>query len=96
MNPLVHFARGQRAARRLGAAPGTAGKPAPPALSCLEILDVQVRIAFTGEDCEFAGDIVRVWEDSLGRIRFVAPAQQEPFFAAMKYDQLRAQANGRL
>jgi hypothetical protein len=92
MNPLVHFARGQRAARRL-AEPGTAAKPA---LSCLEILDFQVRIAFTGDDCELPEGIVRVWEDSLGRIRFVAPAQQEPFFAAMKYDQLRAQANGRL
>lgn len=40
------------------------------------------------------GDVVAVWEDRLGRTRFIAPAQQHPFFQVVNYGQLRAQANG--
>jgi hypothetical protein len=43
----------------------------------LEILDVPVRIAF--------------WEDASGRMNFLAEPQQQPFFHAMRFDQLAVQ-----
>jgi hypothetical protein len=43
----------------------------------LEILDIEVNIAF--------------WEDSDGRMSFIAEPQQQPFFRAMRFDQLSAQ-----
>jgi hypothetical protein len=52
-------------------------------------MDVPITIAFTDESA--LGDVVRVWEDGAGRMRFVSPPEQRSFFEAMKYDQLRAQ-----
>jgi hypothetical protein len=43
----------------------------------LEILDVEVDVAF--------------WEETDGRLRFIAEPQQQPFFRAMRFDQLTAQ-----
>jgi hypothetical protein len=40
------------------------------------------------------GEVVAVWEDHLGRTRFMAPPQQRPFFQVVNWGQLRAQANG--
>jgi|SRR5581483_2471666 len=37
------------------------------------------------------GAIVVVWKDDVGRTRFIAPAEQHPFFRIMNYDQLYAQ-----
>ena len=42
----------------------------------------------------FHGDVVALWEDPAGRIRFIAPPQQHPFFQVVNYGQLRAQVNG--
>ncbi len=42
----------------------------------------------------FQGDVAAVWEDALGRTRFIAPAPQHPFFQVVNYGQLRAQVNG--
>jgi hypothetical protein len=42
----------------------------------------------------FAGELAVVWEDPQGRTRFIAPAQQHPFFQVVNYRQLRAQVNG--
>ena len=42
------------------------------------------------------GDVVAVWQDEFGRTRFIAPAQQHPFFQIVSYDQLYAQVNGTL
>ena len=42
------------------------------------------------------GEIAAVWEDRAGRTRFIAAAQQHPFFELMSYGQLRAQVNGTL
>jgi hypothetical protein len=42
----------------------------------------------------FAGELAIVWEDPQGRTRFIAPAQQHPFFQVVNYGQLRAQVNG--
>ena len=42
------------------------------------------------------GEVVAVWPDDFARTRFIAPAQQHPFFQAVSYDQLYAQVNGTL
>ena len=58
----------------------------------IDILDVPVTVGF-GEAVGGTGrDVVQVWEDASGRMRFTAPPERRPFFAAMKYDQLPAQA----
>jgi predicted lipoprotein len=44
----------------------------------------------------YAGEVAAVWEDPDGRMQVLAPAQQQPFFEAMQYAQLRAQINGTL
>jgi hypothetical protein len=51
---------------------------------------VQAAAAFQG----FEGEVVALWEDRLGRTRFIAPPQQHPFFQVVNYHQLRAQVNG--
>ncbi len=53
--------------------------PAPPNAALLTILDVEVAVAF--------------WEDESGRMQFMAEPQQQPFFRAMRFDQLSAQIN---
>jgi len=40
-----------------------------------------------------AGNVVPVWLDSLGRMKFIAPQQQHPFFTATSYQQLYSQVN---
>src|SRR5690242_16581335 len=42
----------------------------------------------------FRGDVAAVWQDPAGRMRFMAPPQQHPFFQVTQYRQLRAQING--
>jgi hypothetical protein len=41
----------------------------------------------------YQGDVAALWEDALGRTRFIAPPQQHPFLQVVNYGQLRAQAN---
>jgi hypothetical protein len=74
-------------------ASGSGGEPRLKALPFLrlEIRDAVVTIAFGEPDPGLVSEGVYVWEDAEGRTRFVAPAEQRPFFGAMKYDQLRAQ-----
>ncbi len=38
-------------------------------------------------------DIVLVWQDAMGRMRFIASPRQQRFFGVMKFDQLLAQAD---
>jgi hypothetical protein len=76
-------------------ASGSGGEPPlKPALPCmrLEIRDAAVTIVFGEPKPGSASEVVYVWEDAEGRTRFLAAAEQRPFFGAMKYDQLRAQA----
>ena len=47
-------------------------------------------------DQGFRGTVAVVWEDAMGRARFIAEPQQHPFFQVMNYCQLRAQVNGTL
>ena len=51
---------------------------------------LQAAAAFQG----FEGEVAILWEDFLGRTRFIAPPQQHPFFQVVNYAQLRAQVNG--
>ena len=84
INPLLHWVNARRV-------------PHPLDLENLHFeavrftfMDVSLTIAFT-EETETGDEVVRVWEDDSGRMRFVAPPEQRLFFEAMKYDQLRAQ-----
>jgi hypothetical protein len=40
------------------------------------------------------GDVVLVWRDQYGTMKFIAPPQQHPFFQIVKYEQLYAQVTG--
>jgi hypothetical protein len=65
-------------------------KPALPFVR-LEIRDAAVTIVLGEPEPRSASEVVYVWEDAERKTRFLAPAEQRPFFGAMKYDQLRAQ-----
>jgi hypothetical protein len=89
INPLVHYVLSHKRA------PGWRGQTAGAArleIVRFEIRDVPLTIMFGEPERDEAGEAVYVWQDAEGRMRFLAPAEQRPFFAAMKYDQLRAQA----
>jgi hypothetical protein len=89
MNPLLHYVL----SRKRG--PGWRGQTAGAVrleIVRFEIRDVPLTIMFGEPEPDAAGEAVYVWEDAEGRTRFRAPAEQRRFFAAMKYDQLRAQA----
>jgi hypothetical protein len=90
MNPLLHYVNNAQQGRdRVGAVFSPTDSAAR-----LEIMDLPVAIVFSDSIDGMRGDVVRVWEDASGRMHFVAPPEQRPFFAVMKYDQLRAQAEG--
>ncbi len=70
VNPLLHYITHKKEMPEPWLAEALAFKK-------LEILDVQVDVAF--------------WENADGRLEFVAPQQQRAFFRAMRFDQLSAQ-----
>ena len=80
-NPLVHYLKSRR---EFGYEAGCLR---------LEILDVTVAIVFAGQGGvqTTPSGCVTVWEDFSGRMQFIAPPQQRPFFQSLSYDQLRAQ-----
>lgn len=74
----------------------------------INILDVELTIVFaddagpdkhevyTALSLSAEKNIVVVWQDAFGRIRFIAPPEQHPFFQVVGYDQLRAQVNSQI
>ncbi len=74
----------------------------------LEFSDVPIAIVFDDTRIEIDRDrvyralaaqfgptaVALVWQDSWGRMQFIAPVEQRRFLEAMKYDQLLAQADG--
>ena len=40
-----------------------------------------------------AGNVVPVWQDAFGQMKFLAPKQQHPFFTTVSYQQLYGQVN---
>jgi hypothetical protein len=95
LNPFLHYLLSRRAAAP--ARSGLAELPFPSA--CFTFMDVLLRIVFPDRvhvhAVDFGEDVVPVWQDSSGKMGFIAPPQQRPFFEAMKYDQLRAQVSSR-
>lgn len=86
LNPLLHWVYAHR-----GRVHGPVElKHLPFEAIRLTFMDVPITVAFADEPAA-GDDVARVWEDESGRMRFVAPPEQRPFFEAMKYDQLRAQ-----
>jgi hypothetical protein len=43
-----------------------------------------------------AGSVVALWQDDLGRTRYLASPEQQRFWQATRYEQLRAQVNGEI
>jgi hypothetical protein len=79
--------------------------------AALDIEDVKVVVVFVDrrpaaeryqelqnsvERAGLEGNVVAVWPDEFGRIRFLAPPEQHAFFQVVGYDQLRAQISGTL
>jgi hypothetical protein len=90
-NPFLHYVRSRRAT--VHGSPGLTKIPFDTAR--LIIMDAALTIVFVDEvHAQKAGldkNLTLVWEDSSGRMQFIAPPEQRPFFEVMKYDQLRAQ-----
>jgi hypothetical protein len=88
VNPLMHYVLSKHAASQNEVASFAE-------IASFIFMDVPLRIAFVKESAARErlpeNAVVRVWEDSSGRMQFIAPPEQRPFFEAMKYDQLRAQ-----
>ncbi|HEX5432417.1 MAG TPA: hypothetical protein VFW83_10655, partial [Bryobacteraceae bacterium] len=55
--------------------------------------EIRMRLDGSAKRDRLAGTLVPVWKDREGRTRFLAPPQQRPFFQAIRYDQLRVQAD---
>jgi len=43
-----------------------------------------------------AGGVVALWQDDFGRTRYLASPEQQRFWQAARYEQLRAQVNGEI
>jgi hypothetical protein len=92
VNPLLHYRSLAVAPKNGRLPPRPLAEPRPEgAVASIEIMDVPLTIVFGADDDGVRGNVVRVWEDAAGIMQFIAPPEQQPFFAAMKYDQLRAQ-----
>jgi hypothetical protein len=74
----------------------------------LDIMDVPVVLVFVDQrpagdlytllqksarEAGLSGQVVAVWQDEIGRTRFLAPPEFHAFFRVAGYDQLRAQIN---
>lgn len=55
---------------------------------------IQAAIRICAESAGMPGDVILVWQDQHGTMRFIAPPQQHPFFQIVKYEQLYAQVTG--
>jgi hypothetical protein len=74
----------------------------------INIQDVELMVVFVDEawqdkhemyaalSLSTGNHVVLVWQDQLGRTRFIAPPEQHPFLQVAGYDQLLAQVNSTL
>jgi hypothetical protein len=85
-NPLVHYVLSD-AARPAGPMPESA------ALVHIDIQDVQVTVVLLASNTpgERGAGVALVWPDADGLARWLADPQQQPFFDAVRLDQIRAQ-----
>lgn len=56
----------------------------------------QTALQVCSRSAGLAGNVVLVWQDSLGRFKFLAPPNQHPFFKTAEFHQLYRQINKRL
>ena len=54
--------------------------------------ELQMRASNAG----LAGNVVLVWTDAFGRMKFRAPQNQHPYFKSVSYQHLAAQINRKL
>jgi hypothetical protein len=85
-SPLVHYLLSD-AARTAGPMPESA------AIVHIDIQDVRVRVVLLASDTpeEREAGAASVWPDARGLARWLADPQQQPFFDAVRLDQIRAQ-----
>lgn len=55
--------------------------------------ELQAALQLCASTANLAGNVVPVWMDYSGRMRFRAPQNQHPFFTSVSYQQLYSQAN---
>lgn len=55
--------------------------------------DVHAALQLCARSANLAGNVVPVWMDYSGRLKFRAPHNQHPFFSSLSYQQLYTQAN---
>lgn len=54
---------------------------------------IQAQLQFAASQAGLAGNLVPVWRDHFGRMKFIAPPQQHPFFSSSTYEDLALQIN---
>lgn len=52
-----------------------------------------LRLQLAAGAAGLAGNVVPVWLDPFGRMKFIAPQNQHPFFTSVNYEQLRGNVN---
>jgi hypothetical protein len=55
--------------------------------------EIQAALQLCANSADLAGNVVPVWQDSSGRMKFRAPQNQRAFFSSASYEQLYSQAN---
>ena len=55
---------------------------------------IQAEFRNCTEAAGLLGNVVLVWQDQHGTMKFIAPPQQHAFFQIVKYEQLYAQVTG--
>jgi len=86
-NPLVHYLLSD-------ASRPPAPVPESAALAQIDMQDVQVTVVFLARGAArqgISGNVALVWPDADGLTRWLADPQQQPFFDAVRLDQIRAQ-----
>jgi len=54
---------------------------------------IQAALQASVTSAGLAGNVVLVWLDQFGRMKFLAPPQQHPFFRTVSYQELYSQVN---
>jgi hypothetical protein len=55
--------------------------------------EIQLALQVAARNAGCAGNVVPVWKDQFGRMKFIAPQQQHPFFKSVSYEHLASQIN---
>jgi hypothetical protein len=51
------------------------------------------RLELAARAAGLTGNVVPVWLDAFGRMKFIAPQNQHPFFTSVSYEQLHGNVN---